>query len=282
MPPSTRRTSPVMKRASSEARNRAAWAVSQPVPILPRSRTWASRSAQASAVGRPVARAMPAGDGHRRVHEAHHDRIGPDAVACVRLGDARRQAIDRCLGYLVRHLRRTGHCRERRDVDDRSALLLSHRGDGGFDCQPHALQVHRHDAVEDILLQPVGRRIAAAADADGIEQDVQPTVARACLGDVAGAVRRDHDVGGHRGGRGGIAPPTRTPFTGDHVGRLARPPRPIRSTQSTVAPSRASSRAVALAVADGLSFGLPGADDDGDLPFDAIGHLTIPSGPATR
>ena len=34
-PPSTTRTMPVMKRASSEARKRAAWPISQPVPSIP-------------------------------------------------------------------------------------------------------------------------------------------------------------------------------------------------------------------------------------------------------
>src|SRR5213080_453213 len=50
-PPSTGRVTPVMKFASSEARNRAALATSQPVPIFLRKGTWASRIASISARG---------------------------------------------------------------------------------------------------------------------------------------------------------------------------------------------------------------------------------------
>jgi site-specific DNA recombinase len=56
-PPSTGRATPVMKPASSLARNSAAFATSQAVPIRRRSGTRASRSAATSARGRPVARA---------------------------------------------------------------------------------------------------------------------------------------------------------------------------------------------------------------------------------
>src|SRR5450432_2458736 len=48
-PPSTGNVTPVMKLASSEARNNAALATSQPVPIFLRSGTLASRSASTSA-----------------------------------------------------------------------------------------------------------------------------------------------------------------------------------------------------------------------------------------
>ena len=56
-PPSTRRATPVMKPASSLARNSAAFATSQAVPIRRRSGTLPSRAAATSARGRPVARA---------------------------------------------------------------------------------------------------------------------------------------------------------------------------------------------------------------------------------
>src|SRR5580692_8727938 len=58
IPPSTGNSTPVMKLASSEARNSAAWAVSQPVPILPRNGTRALRASRTSAVVDPVAAAI--------------------------------------------------------------------------------------------------------------------------------------------------------------------------------------------------------------------------------
>src|SRR4051812_50202670 len=59
-PPSTGSAVPVMKLASSEARNSAALATSQAVPILPRSGTLASRAAATSARGLPLWRARGA------------------------------------------------------------------------------------------------------------------------------------------------------------------------------------------------------------------------------
>ena len=56
MPPSTGRLTPVMNRASSEARNSAAWAVSQPVPIFRFSGIWASRDARTSSAETPLLR----------------------------------------------------------------------------------------------------------------------------------------------------------------------------------------------------------------------------------
>jgi len=56
MPPSTGRLTPVMNRASSEARNNAAWAVSQPVPIFRFSGIWASRDARTSSAETPLLR----------------------------------------------------------------------------------------------------------------------------------------------------------------------------------------------------------------------------------
>src|SRR5580700_9472473 len=55
IPPSTGKSTPVTKLASSEARNSAAWAVSQPVPILPRNGTRALRASRTAAVVDPVA-----------------------------------------------------------------------------------------------------------------------------------------------------------------------------------------------------------------------------------
>src|SRR5208282_2923744 len=59
MPPSTGSSTPVMKLASSEARNRAAWAVSQAVPILPRRGTRALRASRTASVDEPTAVAIP-------------------------------------------------------------------------------------------------------------------------------------------------------------------------------------------------------------------------------
>src|SRR3954449_10482679 len=90
-----------MKLASSEARNSAALATSQAVPILPRSGTLASRAAATSARGLPgggaragTALGAPigarlagrAGAGvhrDRRIHQPRQDAIGADAVGRV-------------------------------------------------------------------------------------------------------------------------------------------------------------------------------------------------------
>jgi len=48
-----------MKLASSEARNKAAWAVSQAVPILPRSGTRVLRASRTASVDDPIASAIP-------------------------------------------------------------------------------------------------------------------------------------------------------------------------------------------------------------------------------
>src|SRR5882724_9914912 len=58
-PPSTGSATPVMKLASSEARNSAALATSQAVPILPRSGTRALRVSRTADVVAPIAAAIP-------------------------------------------------------------------------------------------------------------------------------------------------------------------------------------------------------------------------------
>ena len=56
-----------MKLASSEARNKAAWAVSQAVPILPRSGTRALRASRTASVDDPIASMELTGHGFREL-----------------------------------------------------------------------------------------------------------------------------------------------------------------------------------------------------------------------
>ena len=78
-PPSTGSVTPVMKLASSEARNSAALATSQPVPIFWRSGTLAV--ALGLDLGAALLEFAGAGiDRHRRVHQAGQDDVGADAV----------------------------------------------------------------------------------------------------------------------------------------------------------------------------------------------------------
>ena len=81
-PPWTGRATPVMNFASSEARNSAALATSQPVPILPRSGT--SRVSLRGDLGAAaVAGPRPGVDRHWRVHQPWQDAVSADAVRVV-------------------------------------------------------------------------------------------------------------------------------------------------------------------------------------------------------
>ena len=91
-PPSTSRSTPVMKFASSEARNSAAFATSQAVPILLAQRH--ARVAHRGDFGAALAGLARARvHRHRRVHQAGQDDVGADAVVGVLdrelLGDRR-------------------------------------------------------------------------------------------------------------------------------------------------------------------------------------------------
>ena len=118
VPPSTGSATPVMKYASSEARNSAALATSQAVPICCRSGTWELRSATTSlagrAPGRPGARPPSACPSARAGSRWPRTRSGVVDRDLLGLGD------HRGLGRLVAD--RTGSCDQRRDrgdVDDR-------------------------------------------------------------------------------------------------------------------------------------------------------------------
>src|SRR5262249_3770038 len=90
-PPSTGNATPVMKFASSDARNSAAFATSQGVPILWRSGTRASRAAATSARLLPVTRA--------RVSTAIGVSINPGRMAAQVDGS---NAVESILGDLVK------------------------------------------------------------------------------------------------------------------------------------------------------------------------------------
>ena len=179
-PPSTGSVTPVMKLASSDARNNAALATSQPVPIFLRSGTWASRSASTSA--RVFLNVAGAGvDRHRRVHQAGQDDVGADAVLRVLVGELLGEGDHRGLGRLVGDVgigRDHGH---RGDVDDHAALLLAHDRDHVLGGEDAALEVDRHAAVERLL--------------GDVEQ----------LGVAAGQARRRHCCAGCRCGPSGRA-----------------------------------------------------------------------------
>ena len=102
-PPSTGSATPVMKFASSEARNSAALATSQAVPILWRSGTRASRA------GGHLGAALAAGAGarvdrHRRIHQARQDDVGADAELGVLDRDLLGERDHPGLGRLVGHV----------------------------------------------------------------------------------------------------------------------------------------------------------------------------------
>src|SRR5580692_6028259 len=139
-----------MKLASSEARNSAALAVSQAVPILPRSGTRALRASRTAAVDKPVACAIP--------------------------------------------VMATGVRGQRGDVDDRSGALLAHDRHGVLDGHPGGFEIDGEDAVKGRLIGPMGGPVAATADTDVVDQDVDPSPARLRLGDHGSAAGVARDV----------------------------------------------------------------------------------------
>ena len=129
MPPSTTISVPVMKRASSEARNRAALAVSRPSPMKPSG----MRSSRCLQQRLDIAAGALLGEPrlhHRRVQLAGHHGVHADALRRVLHGHDARELDHAGLGRGVGDLRRAGPADAggRRDVDDRAAALpLHHR-----------------------------------------------------------------------------------------------------------------------------------------------------------
>src|ERR1700746_167115 len=153
-PPSTGSATPVMKLASSEARNRAAFATSHAVPIRPRSGTLASRSAATSARLRLLARARV--DGHWRIHESWQDGVGANAVWSVLqselLGERDHCRFSRLVGDEGVAVLARSH---RRNVDDGTGALQAHDRQYVLASHDRAAQVDRADAVEGLLAQLV-------------------------------------------------------------------------------------------------------------------------------
>ena len=126
-----------MKRASSEARNSAALATSQALPIPPLQRHRRVAPARVAL----ALHAEAGGDGvdaHRRVDQAGEDRVDADAVLGVGLGQRQRQCVDRGLRHLVA-VRRVAHRRgarhergDRGDERDRTATALAQRRQRGL------------------------------------------------------------------------------------------------------------------------------------------------------
>src|SRR6185437_15410899 len=101
-PPSTGRATPVMKFASSDARNKAAFATSQGLPILWRSGTRASRAAAISARLLPATRARI--DRHWGIYQSGQDDIGAHAKLGVLdgnlLSEGDHPGFSRFVGYV--------------------------------------------------------------------------------------------------------------------------------------------------------------------------------------
>src|SRR5208337_2806366 len=110
-PPSTGSATPVMKLASSEARNKAAFATSHAVPILWRKGTRASRAAATSPRLFPLTRALVS------------TAIGADAELVVPDGYLLREGDHGGLGRLVRHIGILLPGRDLLDHDDAAGAL---------------------------------------------------------------------------------------------------------------------------------------------------------------
>src|ERR1700726_3420496 len=170
-PPSTGSATPVMKLASSEARNSAAFATSHAVPIRPRSGTLASRSAATSARLRLLAARVSTAIG---VHESWQDAVGANAVWSVLqselLGKGDHCRFSRLVGDEGVAVLARSH---RRNVDDGTGALKAHDRQYVLASHDRAAQVDRADAVEGLLAQLVQRLVATPdADPDIVVQDI--------------------------------------------------------------------------------------------------------------
>ena len=115
MPPSTTISVPVTKRASSEARNSAALAVSRPSPMKPSGMRVDARLQQRLDVAAGALLGEPHLD-HRRVHLPRHHRVHADALVGVLHGDDARELDHAGLGRGVADLRRAGPAHARRST----------------------------------------------------------------------------------------------------------------------------------------------------------------------
>ena len=162
----------MMKLASSEARNSAALATSQAVPILRRSGTRASRSAAtwaAALAAHPGARV----DRHRRVHQTGQDHIGTNAILRILDRHLLGESDHRRLRRLVCDKGVVLQCGKRGDHDDGARALLSHDRDDVLAGHDGAAQVDGTDPVESFLRKIEQRGIAAGdADADIVMKNV--------------------------------------------------------------------------------------------------------------
>ena len=258
-PPSTGSATPVMKFASSEARNSAALATSQAVPILWRSGTRASRAG--GDFGAALAAGAGAGiDRHRRVHQSRQDDVGADAVFGVLDGELLGEGDQAGLGRLVGDVGILLPGGDRRDGDDDARALRPHHREHVLACHDRAAQVDGRDAVEGLLGDLIERRIAAG-DAH----------ARHCNASTSMRPQRSARGLDHRGERA-----ARSADVGRERRALRHPP---------ARPSRRSPRRTARIVVDGEHLGaflreaqhggaavahafagrLAGPDHDGDL-----------------
>ena len=175
-------------------------AASHAVPIPPSSGTCRLRSSRTCSTGTPRAAAIPP-DGHRRVDQSERDRVAPHAPRRVGLRDRRRQPVDARLRHLVRNLEATRDRCRRRHVHDRSTSALSHRRQRSPTHPPHGSQVHVDDSFEGRRVGGVRRTVTTPADADDVDQDVEPTPRPArASGDDCCALLVVGDISSERGG----------------------------------------------------------------------------------
>ena len=174
---------------------------------------------------------------HRRFHQARQDRIDPDMFRREFDRGGARHLVHRGLGGGVADIGNAEMADrgDRRDVDDRAAALPLHHRNDVLHGEERALQVDREHAVP-VRLRHLDHA-AHFGDADIVVEHVDAAIgleARRDHGfDVAGLA----DIGGERAA---LPPSDRM------MAAVSSAAAPLRSTQSTCAPSRAKVTAVAL------------------------------------